>query len=77
MGKDQCLDIEDSPDDLLSDGEPEQNNNRGMEHDSLPEADLDDEITLAEVIDLMAPPPEPQERPKRRIADKHKKTKKS
>jgi hypothetical protein len=77
MGKDQFLDIEDSPDDLLSDGEPEQNNNRGMEHDSLPEADLDDESTLAEVIDLMAPPPEPQERPKRRIADKHKNNQKN
>ena len=75
MGKDQCLDIEDSPDDLLSDGEPEQNNNRGVEHDSLPETDLDDESTLAEVIALMAPPPEPQKRPKRRITDKRKKIK--
>jgi hypothetical protein len=43
---------------------------------SLTEADLDDESTLAEVIALMAPPPEPQKRPKRRITDKHKKIKK-
>jgi hypothetical protein len=65
------LDIEESPDDLLSDGEPEQNNDRGMEH-SLPETDLDDESTLAEVINLMAPPPEPQERWKPRITHKNK-----
>jgi hypothetical protein len=71
MGKDQGLDIEESPDDLLSDGEPEQNNDRGMEH-SLPETDMDDESTLAEVISLMAPPPEPQERCKPRITHKNK-----